>query len=223
MSTLTSTRPTRTPYASVWARALRGGVCLVHGLGPSPVLLPLSGWGGPVDDGDRTLLVHCRGATLDVGCGPGRMSEHLALHGIRVLGIDVEPEAVRQTRARGVGAMVRDVFDSLPGEGRWDTVLLADGNIGIGGDPVRLLTRAAELLAPDGRVVVDLPPGPGRAPSTRPFRATLTLECAGVRSQPFPWAFVDPAAVPGLALRTGFDVRLLETGGRRFAVLERSG
>ena len=30
----------------------------------------------------------------------------------------------------------RDLFAPLPGEGRWHHVLLADGNIGIGGDPV---------------------------------------------------------------------------------------
>ena len=56
---------------------------------------------------------------------------------------------------------MRDVFGPLPGEGRWDTALLADGNIGIGGDPVALLARVRELLAPEGRVVVDLA-APGR-------------------------------------------------------------
>ena len=35
--------------------------------------------------------------------------------------------------------------DPMPGEGRWDTVLLADGNIGIGGAPVALLRRTADF------------------------------------------------------------------------------
>ena len=33
----------------------------------------------------------------------------------------------------------------LPGEGRWHHVPLADGNIGIGGDPVPLQRRFVEL------------------------------------------------------------------------------
>ena len=37
-----------------------------------------------------------------------------------------------------------------PGEGRWDTVLFIDGNVGIGGDPIALLRRVRQLLAPAG-------------------------------------------------------------------------
>ena len=49
----------------------------------------------------------------------------------------------------------RDLFGPLPGEGTWAHVLLADGNIGIGGDPLRLLRRAARLLRPGGTVLVE--------------------------------------------------------------------
>ena len=48
--------------------------------------------------------------------------------------------------AVGRPALRRDVFEPLPGTGRWQTVLLADGNVGLGGDPLRVLRRAAELL-----------------------------------------------------------------------------
>ena len=48
----------------------------------------------------------------------------------------------------------------LPGHGRWRHLLLADGNVGIGGDPRRLLRRCRELLGPDGRLHAELaPPG----------------------------------------------------------------
>jgi len=36
---------------------------------------------------------------------------------------------------------------------------LADGNIGIGGLPARLLFRCAQLLAPDGRLLIEAEPG----------------------------------------------------------------
>ena len=56
----------------------------------------------------------------------------LAERGIPVLGIDITPCAVEQARSSGGLVMLRDVSDRLPGAGRWMTVLLADGNIGIG-------------------------------------------------------------------------------------------
>ena len=36
---------------------------------------------------------------------------------------------------RGATVLQRDIFGPLPGEGRWGTALLFDGNVGIGGDP----------------------------------------------------------------------------------------
>ena len=50
-------------------------------------------------------------------------------------------EPTISTWIAGGPALVRSVFETLPGEGRWDTVLLMDGNIGIGGDPAALLGR----------------------------------------------------------------------------------
>ena len=71
---------------------------------------------------------------------------HLVRRGIPALGVDQSATAVRLARRSGAPALSRDVFDPLPGTGRWQTVLLADGNVGLGGDPWRVLRRAAELL-----------------------------------------------------------------------------
>jgi SAM-dependent methyltransferase len=146
----------------------------------------------------QAVLAHCQGPTIDIGCGPGRMTEALALTGHPVLGIDVVPEAVRQTRSRGVPALRRSVFDRLPGEGRWDTALLADGNIGIGGDPVALLERAGELVAPDGRVVADLARW-GTGVVTRHVR----LETSHGLSGTFPWTYVGADAIQAVASAAG--------------------
>ena len=56
-----------------------------------------------------------------------------------------------RTRARGGSALLRDVFRTLPAEGRWRTLLLADGNIGIGADPVALLQPLPRAAEPAGR------------------------------------------------------------------------
>jgi len=204
--------------AAVLAAALRGGTCLVHGLWRSPGPLPVHGWQQEPSRSDRVLLAHCFGPTLDVGCGPGRMAAHLCRQGVPVLGIDVVPEAVAQTRDRGAVALVRDVFDAVPGEGRWRTVLLADGNIGIGGDPLRLLRRAASLVCPGGRVVADVA-APGVGLQTRQVHLSIDRG----RSVTFPWAVVGADAIPALAAGAGFAVTVLDHHESRwYAVLTRT-
>jgi SAM-dependent methyltransferase len=205
------------PFVVVFAEALRGGECHLVGLEEGPVPLPVGRWRRDADASDRALLSHCVGHTLDVGCGPGRMSAHLMETGHGVLGIDVVQEAVRQARDRGVAALHRDVFASLPGEGRWDTVLLADGNIGIGGDPVALLMRVVELLAPAGRVVADL-----AAPGTGVHARSLTIRSDGGSTRPFRWASVGVDEVAALGAAAGLTcAEAHDIDGRWFGVLER--
>lgn len=198
-----------------FAAALAGAPCTVHGLEDQPQRLPMSRWMALPDVSDEVMLSFCDGPALDVGCGAGRMSGHLTSLGISVLGIDIVPEAVALTRARGASALCRDVFDLLPGEGDWVCALLADGNIGIGGDPVQLLRRVAALLAPGGWVVADLAP-PGTPLETRSVR----LECGGQHSDPFPWSVLGPEAIGEVALAAGLRVDgLHEYDGRWFVVL----
>jgi SAM-dependent methyltransferase len=210
--------PIRSSYAAVFASALQGVPCEVVGLTPDPHTLPVGEWSRSVDAGDAALLDQCRGATLDIGCGPGRMTRALAERGHAVLGIDIVPEAVRMTRRRGGVALVRDVFRPVPGEGRWRTALLADGNIGIGGDPRALLARVRALLATGGRVVTDLAE-PGTGVRTRQVR----LQTPSLRSRPFPWSVVGADAIGPIAAGAGLTVQGLHTHGDRwFAVLEKT-
>jgi hypothetical protein len=116
-----------------------------------------------------------------------------------------------------VNVLRRDVFGSLPCEGEWSSALLADGNIGIGGDPVRLLGRVRRLLAPGGRVVVDLaPPGMGLTVGA------IRIHAGDRTSRRFPWAVLSPEAVGGVASSAGLSVGdVHEYDGRWFAVLTR--
>ncbi len=207
----------RASFSEVFAEALRGRPCSVAGLGDRPEELPVSRWRREADPDDLELLGHCDGHTLDLGCGPGRLTAALASLGHVTLGIDVVGEAVDQTHARGASALRRDVFDRLPGEGRWHTVLLADGNVGIGGDPLALLRRARRLLVASGRAVVELA-GPGVPPTS----SWAVLECDGVRSAPFRWATVGTDDIGELATASGFgraDVH--RVGERRWCAVLR--
>lgn len=205
--------------ADLFDEALSGAPCLVHGLPGGPVALPVELWRGDCDPTDRRLVEECDGPTLDVGCGPGRLTAALAARGSAALGIDVAAGAVRQTRARGAQAMCRDVFDPLPAEGRWDSVLLADGNIGIGGDPVRLLRRMECLLSPTGRAVIEVA-APGSGSATH----LVQLEVAGRRSTPFAWAVVGAECLAALARQAALEtLRVYADQGRWFAQLGRIG
>ncbi len=103
-------------------------------------------------------------------------------------------------------ALHRSVFDRIPGEGRWRHVLLADGNIGIGGDPAVLLRRTAELIAPDGDVLVELEaPGHG----VRHERVRLRPSQADTW---FSWAWVGAEAIADVAAEA--DLRVVWTTQR---------
>ena len=110
--------------------------------------LPMARWmGGPQTTpqdrlADEQVLGHCSSRpTLDLGCGPGRFTASLRQRGIPALGVDSSAAAVEMTRRRGGTAIRRDLFAPLPAEGSWEQILLTDGNIGIGGNPVRILRR----------------------------------------------------------------------------------
>jgi SAM-dependent methyltransferase len=169
--------------------------------------------------GDHAILDRCCGPTLDIGCGPGRLVHALHSAGVRALGIDISPTAVRLTRERGADAVSADVFGPVPGAGGWRHALLADGNIGIGGDPARLLARCMSLLSDDGRLLVEAdPPGSGG------WSGAAVLRDGNRVSTPFPWALVDVDLLERHAEVAG--LRVLESwneDGRWFACLARRG
>jgi SAM-dependent methyltransferase len=168
--------------------------------------------------GDESVLDRCAGPTLDVGAGPGRLTVALAERGVPALAIDITPYAVTMARASGALALQRDVFSYLPGTGRWSTVLLADGNIGIGGDPAALLRRARDLVRPGGTVVAEAGP-PGSQARSEQVRLRT-----GTGAGPwFPWAWVGADELVALATEAGLEAtERWADSGRWFAVLSRT-
>jgi SAM-dependent methyltransferase len=186
----------------LYARSLQRGDRL-HAVYPDGrrQRVPVHEWRRPELPGDASVLDRCVGPTLDVGCGPGRLAAALVSRGRQVLAIDVEPAAVRLARAAGAPALTRSVFDSLPGAGTWGTALLCDGNVGIGGDPVRLFGRLREVLRPGGRVLVEVSPA---EEGSAAFRLRLT---SGPRvGEQFPWARVAAPDVCQVAAAAGLTV-----------------
>ncbi len=207
-------KETRLSPVEVYARALTSRPCRAVDEAGREHRVGVTRWLEPASRADDVLLSHCTRNTLDVGCGPGRLSAALTAAGVSALGIDVSAEAVQMARQRGATALRRDIFASVPGQGRWPTLLLADGNIGIGGDPVALLRRVVTMLGPGGRAVVEVDP-PGEGVSCRMIR----LEVDDLVSTWFPWARVAADSIGDLAEQAGLDFGGLDQWGKRWVAL----
>ena len=177
--------------------------------------LDVERWHQPPTPDDLDALDRADGAVLDIGCGPGRHVSALQARGQEALGIDISPAAVRAARRRGANAIVASVWDRLGGWGYWQTALLLDGNIGIGGDPAALLKQTVTHLAGARRVIVELLAGPVDGP------ITVQVTQGPWRGPWFRWAVVTPATIGRVARASGLIVDELWTSAaeRRFALL----
>lgn len=203
-------------------------------------------WLAPACPVDERVLARACGPVLDVGCGPGRHVQALARRGVVAVGVEIAPVAVRHARQRGAEVVEGSIFEVAPDPGQWNTALLLDGNIGIGGRPERLLRRIAGLLSADGRILVEVePPTSGEAAAPGPDAAhaegsghgaaapkadgpcrshvgsfQVRIEAGGTTSAWFPWARVTADAIVGPAAGSG--MRIVEAWcdeGRHFCTL----
>ena len=212
------------PADLLYGRLLASAV--QHGLAPSAGLrladgrlepLPIDRWLADADAVDEQILAGVEAPVLDLGCGPGRHLAALRAAGKRGLGVDLSPVAVEIARGRGADAINGSLWSQVPRAGTWSTILLLDGNIGIGGTPVLLLRRAGELLAPGGAIVVEVDP-----PGSPTHRVRVRLEAPDVVSEWFRWARVGIDGAEQTARRAGFAVdEVRSLAGRTFVTLRR--
>jgi hypothetical protein len=134
----------------------------------------------------------------------------LIRRGIPALGVDQSATAVGLARRSGAPALRRDVFDLLPGTGRWQTVLLADGNVGLGGDPLRILRRAAELLGTNGCCIAEF-----EAVTTGIRTGWVRLESSQTIGPWFRWASVGVDCAAEIAEEAGLMLTDIHTIGQR--------
>ncbi|WP_371791223.1 class I SAM-dependent methyltransferase [Streptomyces sp. NBC_01471] len=175
-------------------------------------------WRQAADATDEALLDHCTGPVLDVGCGPGRLLIALARRGVPALGVDVTRAAVDLATAAGATVLHASVFDPVLDEGHWQTAILADGNIGIGGDPPALLRRIRHLLAPGGTLLLETEHGD----IYEQEHQVRLDDGSGRRSAPFRWARVGTTAARTISLRAGYRPRQAwSVGERNFLALTR--
>lgn len=210
--------------AEPWADALRGAAVSLE-LVPTASAqrgerLDVQRWTTGADATDRAVLHGLASPLLDIGSGPGRMIRAAIAAGLDAYGVDADAAAVRAARAAGLPVLDADVFDALPLTGEWSSLLLLDGNIGIGGDVPALLARCAELLRDGGALVVETDPDPARD-EVAEYRVRASH---GGESDPFPWSRVGRRALLRAA-REFVVERVWEAEGRSFVRLRitRSG
>jgi hypothetical protein len=93
----------------------------------------------------------------------------------------------------------------------------ASRNVGIGGDPHRLLSRIRDLLAPAGALLVEVG-GPG-SPSG-PMRLRLQDDLG--TSEEFPWSCLAVEDIASVATAAGLEpAETWEEAGRWFAAIRR--
>lgn len=170
------------------------------------VPLDVARWFGEPSEAEREVLARALAPVLDVGCGPARHTLALRRLGVEALGVDVSAAAVRTAHRRGAPVVHADVFRRLPDEGSWGSVLLLDGNIGIGGDPSLLLERVRRIVRRGGRALVEVEP-----PGSSTWSMHVRIERGRERGAWFPWAGVSADDVEVLARSAGF--RLAEVWG----------
>jgi SAM-dependent methyltransferase len=209
----------------LYDRALGGERCWIRHDDGHVRPLPAHRWlgarngdasGDALDDAfDDAVTRMCAGPTIELGCGPGRLVARLIRRGVPALGIDRSATAIRLAGRGGAPALLGDVFEPLPGTGRWQTVLLVDGNVGLGGDPRRILARAAELLGRGGRCVAEFDAG---VTGIRP--RWVRLESTRDVGPWFRWASVGADSAATLAAQVGLNLTGLRlVGGRAVAIM----
>jgi SAM-dependent methyltransferase len=90
------------------------------------------------------LLARCGETVVDLGCGYGAYASRISASGRRVVGVELDPDAVDRARAEGVDAHIGDVT-ALPFEdGSYDTAVLVDVLEHIP-EPVRVVREALRV------------------------------------------------------------------------------
>ncbi|KAA0118614.1 class I SAM-dependent methyltransferase [Mycolicibacterium sp. P9-22] len=200
-------------HGNLYDRALDGERCWIRYQDGRLQRLPVHDWliGSRTDSMfDRAIVGMCTGPTIDLGCGPGRLVADLVQRGVPALGVDQSVCATELARDSGVPVLCRDMFGPLPGTGRWHTALLADGNVGLGGDPWRVLQRAGELLRSGGECLAEFDPGKRGIDSQ-----WVRLESVDAIGPWFRWASVGLDCAARIAADVGLVMREVHPIGDR--------
>ena len=172
---------------------------------------------------ERKALRMAVGSVLDIGCGSGSQALWLLEKGLEVKAIDISPGAIETCRIRGVkNAEVQDIW-KLEGE-TFDTLLMLMNGMGICGKLEKLpdlLKKLKSLLKPEGQILADSSDliymfedeDSESLPSDHYYgEVQFETRYKDLRSDPFPWLYVDYHNLALHAKHEGFSCELICQG-----------
>jgi 2-polyprenyl-3-methyl-5-hydroxy-6-metoxy-1,4-benzoquinol methylase len=186
---------------------------------------------------DHVALALARGRVLDVGAGAGVHALWLERRGYDVTAMETSALVRRVLDRRGLEKVIElDLFALAsrrePEPPRFDTLLFMMNGLGIAGHMSQLealLATSRRLVDAGGILVADTsdltlspdPDEPARieqrlASGRTPGEALLRMTYGDLVGAPFPWLYVEPAALEPVATNTGWSTQIVfedETGG----------
>ena len=175
---------------------------------------------------EQLALKLCSGKILDVGCGAGSHSLYLQDSGFDVTALDRSAGAIESCRLRGVENPVKSSFLDYSGT-KFDTILLLMHGIGMAGRINKLndfLRHLGSLLKAGGQVLLDSSDiiymfendedGAFWVPAEVEYYGEVWFitEYKGVKSEPFPWLYLDFDRLNKVASKNNLTCELVSRG-----------
>lgn len=168
---------------------------------------------GQVTTGERTLELAERwvapGALLDVGCWTGSLLVSGRRRGWTVSGVEPSRWASARARARGVDVVTADFEDDVTPTGPFRLLTMCDVLEHLA-DPGRALDRAADLLEPDGALLLTVPDAGSTLARVLGRRWWSVL--------PMHVQYFTRSSMEALLQRHGFRVAVIESHAKVFSV-----
>lgn len=178
---------------------------------------------------ERIALDLCRGRTLDLGAGAGRLALELQRRGLEVTAIDVSPEAVEVMRERGVTDARCGGLEVLTDK-LFDTVVMLMHGIGLVGTLdglAEFLNQVLKHLEEDGQIIFDsadlglvMPQqfddgiAEWRHGGAYPGEVEYRLSYGGINGEAYPWLFIDPVTLANHVETSNLRLEILARAAR---------
>lgn len=173
------------------------------------------------DSLEQALLAYGRGKCLDIGCGAGRILRYLSAQGQVAVGIDIDSQLVQLCRELTDQPVHLTSWEQMGELGSFDSLLLFNRSIGIGGniDGVkRLLAQCAASAVSGGVLLFDSYEIGG---ATGVLERTLRYKYRGQYSEAFPWVYFCSDLAHNLLAETGWVSDRVIREGDRYGVVAR--
>jgi SAM-dependent methyltransferase len=181
---------------------------------------------------ERIALKACRGPVLDVGAASGMHSMWLQERGVEVTSLEISERCCTVMMQRGLTNVVcEDVFTFSPKK-TYATVLALMNGTGLAGsldNLIPFLQKIHAFLMPKGRLLIDSSDimyyYRGRNMPLHVYYGDVefAMKYKNVKSNPFPWTFVDADTLNRHAQKAGFSTKFLhvDASGHYLAELTR--